>query len=155
MLRVLRCTFHRHCHHCHFYCQKCWCRIHLFHCLQSSRHPILCHLAKCIFAQVLKIFVGVMLVVVVLVVVVTYRILRHRCLSFCRFHKFIWKMLPIELQRQKFTVRISGPPWSTRASLRKPAVRAMLVLITLKGFFSLVLFCTFRIRQNWLSCLRF
>ena len=86
---------------------------------------------------------------------VTYRILHHRCLSFCRFHKLIWKLLPTEPQRHKFNVCTSGPPWSKRVNLRKPAVHAMLVLIALKVSSSYVLFCTVRIRQNWLSCLRF
>ena len=87
--------------------------------------------------QVLKIVVGAMHVVVMMVVVVVFpHYLRDTtssvCSLFCRFHKIIWKLLLIEPQRHKFTVRISGPPRSARVNLRKPVVRAMLVLVTLK-----------------------
>ena len=86
---------------------------------------------------------------------VTYRILYHRCLWFCRFFKLVWKLLRIESKRHMFTFQIPGSPWSTRFNLRKPTVRAMLVLVTFKVFSSNVLFCTFRIRQNLPSCRRF
>ena len=72
MFRVVRCTLHRHCHHCHCHYQKCWCRIHLLCFLQSNGHPILYHLATCISQQVLKIVIGTMLVVVVVMVVVVF-----------------------------------------------------------------------------------
>ena len=42
MLRVVKCTLHRHCHHCHCHYQKCRCQIHLLRCLrrQSSSESI-------------------------------------------------------------------------------------------------------------------
>ena len=70
MHRLVRCRLYRHCHHCHCHYQKCQCRIHFIRCMRSRRHPILYNLATCILQQVLKIFVGAMLVVVVLIVVV-------------------------------------------------------------------------------------
>ena len=51
MVRVVRCTLYRHCHHCHSHYQKCWCRIHLLRCLRSNRLLILHHLATCILQQ--------------------------------------------------------------------------------------------------------
>ena len=142
---------------------KCRCRIHLLQCLRSNLHPILYHLATCILQQVLKIFVGAVIVVLVLVLVVVvvwcffdpYGILGHRCLSFCRFRNLDWILLHKETQKQKLTVRVSGPSWSTRVNLHKPAVGAMLVLIRPKFSSSQVLFSFFRIKQNWLSCLHF
>ena len=70
MPRVVRCTIHRHCNHCHCHYQKCHCRIHLLCCLRSNYHTILYHFATCILQQVPKIVGGAMLVVVVVVVVV-------------------------------------------------------------------------------------
>ena len=133
---------------------RCRCRIHLLQCLRSNLHPILYHLATCILQQVLKIFVGAVIVVLVLVLVVvvvwcffdTYEILGHRCLSFCRFRNLDWILLQKETQRQKLTVRVSGPSWSSRVNLYKPAVGAMLVLIRLKFSSSQVLFSFFRIK---------
>ena len=49
---------------------RCRCRIHLLQSLRSNLHPILYHLATCILQQVLKIFVGAVIVVLVLVLVV-------------------------------------------------------------------------------------
>ena len=68
ILRVVRCTSHRHCHHCHCHHQTCRCRIHLLCCLRSNYDPILNHLAMCILQQVLKIVVVTMAMVVALVV---------------------------------------------------------------------------------------
>ena len=69
MLRVVRCTLHRHCR-CHY--QKCRCRIHLLRYLQCNHHPILYHLAAYILQEVLKIVVVEMLVFLVVVVVVVF-----------------------------------------------------------------------------------
>ena len=79
---------------------------------------------------------------------VSYVFLRRRCLSFCRFHKLIWKLLPVEPERHKLTVRISGSPRIMRAHLREPTVLVMLVLVILRIFSSCVLFCTVMYRQN-------
>ena len=68
MFGLVKCTPHRHCHHCHCHYQKCQCRIHLVCYLRSIRHPILYHLATCILQQVLKIVVATKAKVVVLVV---------------------------------------------------------------------------------------
>ena len=156
---MVRCTVHRHCHHCHYHYEKCRCRIHLLCCLRSNRHPILYHLATCILQQVLRTVVSVMFVIVMIVMVmVLLRYMRDSASSVLfvlQVYKLIWKLLPIEPKRPKFTVRITGSSWSARVNLRKLAVCEMLVLVTLKIPSPDVLFCTFRIRQNWLSCLRF
>ena len=62
----------------------------------------------------------------------TYGIWCNRCLLFIRFHKPIWKLFPIEPQRHKFTVHISGPPWTTMINFCKPVVHAMVALVTMK-----------------------
>ena len=59
---------------------------------------------------------------------------------FCRVYNLIWKLLTIEPKRHKFTIRISDLSGSTRVSLYKPAIRAMLVLVTLTVSSSGVLF---------------
>ena len=113
MLTVVRSTCHRHCYHCRCHYQKYQCRFHLLHCLRSNHHPILCHFPNILCSKCWKslwkrclwwwwwwwcFFV-------------TYRILRHWCLSFYRFHKLIWKLLCIEPQRHTFIVRICVSQW--------------------------------------------
>ena len=70
MLRVVKCTLHRHSRNFHCHYQKYRCRIHLLSYLRSNRHPILYHLATCILKKFLKIVLGTMLMVVVMVVIV-------------------------------------------------------------------------------------
>ena len=131
--------------------EKFRCRIHLLHSLRSNHHPIPYQSATCFLQQVPKIVVGATLMVMVSGVGCKYRVLHHLCLWFCKFHKLIRKLLPHEPQRRKFTVHISGPPWSTRVNFRKPTVCAIFVLVTLKLLSSYMLFWTSRIRQNWPS----
>ena len=152
MLRIVRCTIHRHCHHCDCHYQKCQCRIHLHCCLQSNHHPVQYHLETHILQQVLKI-VGVGCLWWCFLV--TCKILCLLCLWSWRFQKLIWILWPTESPRHKFTVHNIGAPRTTRVNLCKPVVCAMLLLVTCKVSSSHVLFCTFMIRQNLLSCSRF
>ena len=70
ILRIVRCTIHRHCNHCHCHYQSCQCRIHFPCYLRRNYYPVLYHLTTWAFQQVPKTVVATMLVMVRVVVVV-------------------------------------------------------------------------------------